>query len=82
MMKFGSDLDKEETALNEKLTNLKKKRFSDWLDQPLAKAMISMIPEGPVPDHVKLILQAAYEAGFDSGYASMAVEILTRVPKK
>jgi hypothetical protein len=38
--------------------------------------MVLMIPEGPQPDHVRLVVQAAWEAGFDAGGCQLALETI------
>jgi hypothetical protein len=73
----------EEIAL--KIEMHRKHGFAEWLDQPLLKAMVSMIPPGPDQDHVRLVLQAAYDAGFQAGGCSvmlrMVETVLTRRPQ-
>lgn len=75
-MTFETDMQ----VAQQRLDTDRKQRFAEWLNQPIVRAMISLIPEGQHPDHVRLVLESAFYAGFDAGFSSMALEILRRAP--
>lgn len=63
----------------------KKKGFDKWLDEPMTRALVSMIPETENKDIVRAVLQAAYNCGFDTGAGVTAVnffETMLREPKR
>lgn len=54
----------------------RKAAFHKWMDQPMTKALIGLIPAAE-NSPLELLLQAAYDAGFGHGAGATAVEFLT-----
>lgn len=50
--------------------------FDRWLNMPTTKILVSMIPTEVT---VETVLCAAFEAGFASGKAQVAVEMVARI---
>lgn len=56
----------------------RKDGFNRWMSDPITKALISLIPPC---DHLEVLLQASYEAGFNSGGATTAMQFISAVMK-
>lgn len=57
--------------------------FNAFLQQPMTKMGISLLP--PHPEHTELLeqlLRSAYEAGFNTGQANMAVQMIESLVNK
>jgi hypothetical protein len=72
----------EEAATTMRLEHARKDRFAKWLDEPMVKAMVSMIPEGQNPDHVRLVLEQAFRAGYDAGGGAYMLEMVRGIAGK
>lgn len=60
--------------------------FERWLDDPMVRMGMSMIPAGERADALRMLLQSAFEAGFGAGrgnaMGSMVESIMTSMIKK
>lgn len=54
----------------------KKDGFIKFLDDPMVRMGISMIPEGDGRDTLKMLLQSAFNCGYDHGAAMVAVSMV------
>lgn len=45
----------------------KKTMFAKWLDEPMVRMGLSTIPAGDRADALRLLLQSAFDAGFQAG---------------
>lgn len=71
-MAFGNN----QEALKEKILMQRKDAFQLWMMRPTTRLMTSMIPKCDKPEVLQTLLQEAFDAGFDSGGAEMAVGLL------
>jgi len=53
--------------------------FDRWLSEPLIRLTISMIPANEQKETLQLLLQSAFEAGFNSGAGDIVSQIAERV---
>lgn len=60
----------------------KKAGFQAFISNPMISAMLSMVPPMENKDHLQVILKACFEAGYNSGVASVLVDILTHMTKR
>ncbi len=59
-----------------------KQSFEQWLDNPMVRMTMSTIPTGASPDALRMLLQAAFEAGFQTGGVIAVLDLLMEVSKK
>lgn len=72
------DLDRLMKEMSAHLDMRRKEGFTSWLQNPLVQIMASMMPEGPAPEALTKLLEATYDAGFNTGTAATA-EAATRI---
>lgn len=60
----------------------KKESFERWLNEPMVRMGMSMIPQGEHSDALKMLLQSAFEAGHASGGADIGITMLTAILDK
>lgn len=56
----------------------KKEGFRRWMQEPMTKAMLSLMPPC---EHMEVILQACWESGFAGGSVSTTISFLEHVMK-
>lgn len=61
-----------------KSDHAKKEGFRRWMQEPMTRALVSMIPPC---EQLEIILQAAYESGFQAGSDATAVSFLEAMMK-
>jgi len=54
----------------------RKTAFEKWLEEPMVRLGMSMIPAGEKDDALKMLLQSAFDSGFNTGGGVMALEML------
>ncbi len=54
----------------------RKNSFEKWLDEPMVRMGMSMIPAGEKQDALKALLQSAFNSGFESGCGDVVSELL------
>jgi hypothetical protein len=60
-----------------------KEGFDTWMSMPVTRALISQIPAGTAnPELLEVILFSAYEFGFGTGGASLAMEAFKAMAEK
>lgn len=64
--------------LQSRSDSAKREGFRRWMQEPMTRALISMIPPC---EQLEVLLQAAYEAGFDSGAGETAISFLRDMMK-
>ncbi len=69
----------DQKALQQKLKQTQKEAFEQWLEQPMTRVGLSMIPSGEHRDTLRMLLASAFEQGFGSGSLACMMEILTRL---
>lgn len=71
-------------ASQRKTETRKKAAFDKWLNEPMVRMGMSMIPAGDREDALRMLLQSAFEAGCCCGAgdvtSQMVESILTRKP--
>ena len=71
---MGIDSDLQERAK-------KKEAFTQWLEQPAARMMMSMIPAGEKTEVLETLLQETFKAGFTVGSGATAKTFLEAIFK-
>lgn len=56
----------------------KKECFRRWMQEPMTRALVSMIPPC---EQLEIILQAAFEEGFKAGSSTIAVSFIEAIMK-
>ena len=59
----------------------KKEGFAKWMDEPMVRMGLSMIPKGDHEDALKMLLQSAFQAGFGAGSGNMLASVVESVLK-
>ncbi|HZV20969.1 MAG TPA: hypothetical protein VE986_05415 [Hyphomicrobiales bacterium] len=60
-----------------------KQQFEIWLEQPLSRLCISMIPANKeYPETLVELLRSAFCTGFDAGMAHSMIEIIAQLAKR
>lgn len=59
-----------------------KAEFDKWLDEPMVRLGLSMIPAGENADALRMLLRSAFDAGVKVGSGNMAMSFLEAVLKK
>lgn len=54
----------------------KRDGFAKFLDDPMIRMGMSMIPAGDKQEALKMLLQSAFNSGFDHGSAMVAVSMV------
>ena len=54
----------------------KKESFAKWMDEPMVRMGLSMVPMGDHEDALKMLLQSAFIAGFGAGSGSMLASVV------
>lgn len=54
----------------------KKLGFSEWMKNPMTKALISTLAPS---EHLEALLQACFEQGYNSGVASIMTDIISQM---
>ena len=62
-----------EQNMKEKDAIAKKDGFSDWMNQPATRMMLSMIPPADKAEIIETLLQETYNAGYAKGAGQTAV---------
>ena len=65
--------------INLKSARDKKEGFANWMNNPMTKAMLSMLPPS---EHLEVILQACFEQGHNAGITSVMLDIVEQMVKK
>ena len=60
----------------------KNESFARFLEDPMTKLAVSMIPPADNPDVFKMLLQSAFEAGYSHGSGSVLSSFLEVMLKK
>ena len=60
----------------------RKEAFAKWLDMPINRMAMSMIPAGEHQDTLRLILEGAFEAGANYGAAAVAMMMFEGIIKR
>ena len=60
----------------------KKESFAKWMDEPMVRMGLSMIPKGDHEDALKMVLQSAFQAGFAAGSGHMLSSMVESLLKK
>lgn len=71
--------------IEEKSRLHKRNGFAKWLEQPMTRALVSMIPASEGKDVVQTVLQAAWESGYDTGVGVgmlMVIESIMKEPRR
>jgi hypothetical protein len=68
-------------SLEASMTRARKADFDNWMGQPATRFLMSMIPEGERQEALQTLLQGAFEAGFASGSATVAVSFVSELMK-
>lgn len=55
--------------------------FEKWLEHPMARLGMAAIPPGERPDALRMLLQAAFEAGIDGGVAVVLAAFMEEMLK-
>jgi hypothetical protein len=50
--------------------------FEKWLDEPMVRLGLSMIPAGDKADALKMLLQSAFDAGYAVGCSDVVGDLL------
>lgn len=66
-------------AMQRKTEVRKKAAFEKWLDEPMVRMGISMIPAGERADALRMLLQSAFESGCNCGAGDVTVQMLESV---
>lgn len=61
----------DQDTIERKSAANKKAAFDKWLDEPMVRMGLSMIPAGEHQDTLRMLLQSAFDAGHTSGGGSM-----------
>lgn len=61
--------------------NKKKDRFAKWLDEPMTRMGLSFIPAGEHQDGLRLLLQSAFDAGFNCGAGDAMSDVVEHLIK-
>lgn len=60
----------------------KKAGFDRWLDDPMVRMGMSMIPSGERADGLRMLLQSAFEAGYGVGCGDILGDMLEGMLKR
>lgn len=67
----------------ERNDRLRKEGFDDFLERPMTKLALSIIPPSShAPETLPLILQAAFNSGWDGGMFSIIKEMMNKFEEK
>ena len=69
----------DEKELDASMNRAKHEGFNRFMRQPMAGAMISMLPPS---EHLEVILRACFDAGFENGCVSNSIELFKHLAKK
>lgn len=76
-------MDQDDIKGFEERTNAAKERnFTTWMNDPMTRLGLSLIPGGENADALRLLLRSAFEAGVITGQGGMAIEVLGHMMKR
>jgi hypothetical protein len=55
----------------------KRDGFAAWMNEPMTRTLVSMIPPGENPELLRMILQAAFDNGFARGAGATAISFIS-----
>ncbi len=55
--------------------------FDRWMNEPITRMTLSMIPAGEHPGALRVLLRTAFDLGFGVGVAEILNDVLERVLK-
>lgn len=59
-----------------------KAAFDKWLDEPMVRMGMSMVPAGDHKDTLQMLLRSAFDAGVGCGGADIAISLMTSLLDK
>jgi hypothetical protein len=60
----------------------RKRAFEKWLDDPMVRLGLSLIPAGEHQDALQMLLRSAFEAGSGQGVSSVVATMVEGMIKK
>lgn len=57
----------------------KKEGFDQFMSAPLVRLLLSQIPQGDHPENLQVLLQTAFEKGFEEGQGQLAMTLARAV---
>jgi hypothetical protein len=68
--------------LERRAESQKKEAFERWLDDPMVRMGMSMIPPGERAEGLRMLLQSAFNTGFGAGSGLMLATMMEVIVKK
>jgi hypothetical protein len=53
--------------------------FNRWMNEPMVRAMLSMLPPS---EHLEVVLRSSFESGFSSGSVNAIISVLEHTVSK
>jgi hypothetical protein len=69
-------------AREQRSAEKKKTGFEKWLDEPMVRMGMSIIPAGERPESLKLLLQSAFDAGYGVGVGDVLFDMIENIVTK
>jgi hypothetical protein len=71
-----------ESMANDRARECQKQAFDKWFGEPMVRLGLSLIPPGDHKDALRLLLQSAFDAGYEQGGGQAVVSLMQAMTKK